>query len=579
MNSLQCQITAEQLKAVYKQLPSIVSAAVGAVILTYILKDVSSPGLLSAWLGMVFLNCIAAGILYLHYINHRKEGLTHPHWRVYFTVFTFCTGIIWGVIGILFYSTIVEIKLLIVVWIWAMGAGMTTLLVAYQPAFYAMIIPLFLPLTASLAIDDDIFYHSLAAATFAWMLSLMYFYYNNHKTFLDAITLKFINTELVADLARKNQEAENANLAKSQFLAAASHDLRQPLHAQCLFLAELDQYVDSPAGRRILGGLESSVYAMRKLLNAILDLSSLEAGTTTPSKHVFPISTVFTHLKSDFETLAEEKGIALRICECSLLINTDPVLLERILRNLISNAIRYTREGKVLIGCRRHTHSVSIQILDTGIGIPKDKQKDIFVPFIQLGNPERDREKGLGLGLSIVKRTSELLEHMLIFKSTQGKGTTVSLDVPLADTIPNDIRKTRLEDNAVDLVGKRILIIDDDTDVRTAIFGLLRSWECIPLVFPDISSALEHIGKESEDIDIILSDFNLPGNFNGIQAIEMLRAQCESTTPAALITGNISVNKLREAEGAGLSTIHKPVLASELRSHISKLAGYERCNS
>lgn len=310
---------------------------------------------------------------------------------------------------------------------------------------------------------------------------------------------------------------------------------------------------------------------MRKLLNAILDISKLDAGTITPLIKTFSVSTIFINLQAEFKTLAAEKNIELRIQKCNLSINTDPILLERILRNLIANAIRYTSKGKVLIGCRRHAHSVSIHVMDTGIGIPHDKQNDIFIPFIQLGNPERDRGKGLGLGLSIVQRTADLLGHTLSLKSTQNKGTAISIDVPLSDQVQVETHNHQSTTNTENISGKRVLIIDDDTDVRTAMSGLLKSWGCLPLAFQNIHDALKYSNQNKEAIDVILSDFSLPENTSGIQAIAELRTQYHSNIPAALITGDTSVERLQEAKNNDHPIIHKPVLASELQTLISNL--------
>jgi len=574
VNSLQAKIRTEQLKAVYRQLPTNISAIFAAGLLVFLFRDIAPHELLLTWFGVVVAdNGVGAGLLYFYYIRCGQDAFPYSRWNALFTLYVVCTGIVWGVIGVIFLSGPVEYQLFIVALLWALGAGMAALLVAHKPVFYTMVLLLLVPLIIRLAIEADGFYRGLSVVTFLWMISLMYFYHGNHKTMLEAIKLRFLNADLAADLASKKKEAENANFAKSQFLAAASHDLRQPLHAQGLFLAELDNYVDDPTGRRILGGLESSVYAMRKLLNAILDISKLDAGTITPSIEVFSVASVLITLESEFKTLATEKGIDLRVRKCNLSVSTDPVLLERILRNLLANAIRYTSQGRVLVGCRRHAHSVSIQVLDTGIGIANDKQNDIFIPFMQLGNPERDREKGLGLGLSIVERTAVLLGHTLNLKSTQGKGTAVSIDVPRSYQTLVETRNRPSTADMENINGKRVLIIDDDTDVRTAMLGLLKSWGCLPLAFQSIHGALKYTDQDNGTIDAILSDFNLPGNTNGIRAIADLRTQYGSTIPAALITGDTSVDRLREAKDSGHLIIHKPVLASELRALISKLVG------
>jgi len=457
-----------------------------------------------------------------------------------------------------------------------MGAGMSALLISYKPAFYSMIVPLLAPLVFSLAMDKSSFYHALSVATFLWMISLIYFYHGNHKTFLQAISLRFLNEKLMEDLEIKNNEAENANLAKSQFLAAASHDLRQPLHAQSLFLAELDQYIDDPVARRVFGGLESSVYSMRKLLNAILDISKLDAGIIVPVKDAFPVSAIFESLKSEFEPVAVEKGICLRVRECKLILNTDPVLLERILRNIVANAIRYTHKGKVLVGCRWHCHSVNIQVLDTGTGIPEDKYQAIFMPFVQLGNPERDREKGLGLGLSIVQRTADLLDHELSLKSTQNRGTSVSIEVPLSNQMVKESAKHLSGISMESITDKHIIIIDDDAGVRTSMQGLLKSWGCLPVVFKNMQDALSYAKQNVGTIDLILSDLNLPDNASGIQAIEALRSYYGAAIPAVLITGDTTIEQLCKANASGYQVIHKPVLASELLALISRLVASMR---
>jgi signal transduction histidine kinase len=271
------------------------------------------------------------------------------------------------------------------------------------------------PITIRLAAEMDPLHIGLAAATVVYGVTQTYFYQNIHKTLLEALRLKYENVDLVKMLTLQKERAEQANLAKSRFLAAASHDLRQPLHAQGLFLTELDYYVDHPRGRMILGGLESSVHAMARLFNALLDISKLDAGIVEPDVSSFRIDLLLQEIQQEFMPQAEELGINLQIVPSRAVVRSDQALLGSILRNFVSNALRYTHRGRVLLGCRRRGGDIEIQVWDTGIGIPSSQLKEIFQEFHQIGNPERDREKGLGLGLAIAKRTSQLLAHPCLF--------------------------------------------------------------------------------------------------------------------------------------------------------------------
>lgn len=581
MSSLKNKINAEQLRAVYRQLPTVITSIVGAGLMLFMLWQVHNIDVLIGWFLAVTAVSVLGLVLYLFFIKNDPGDLSRPYWTLLFLCFVVCLGATWGSIGIIFYDAPIKYQLFVVLWLWAMGAGMSTLMLAHKPAFYIMVTLLLMPLAIRLAMDLDDFHLGLSASTFVWMLALVYFHHVNYKTLLEAINLRFLNVELVSELTHKKKEAEKANLAKSQFLAAASHDLRQPLYAQGLFLAQLDQYVDNTTGRRILGGLESSIYAMRKLLNAILDISKLEAGVVDPHIKSVPISILLHELNIEFESLANEKGVQLRVRKCSLTIETDPALLGSILRNLVANAVRYTENGRVLLGCRRRGKSLVIQVLDTGIGIPQYKQDEIYSPFVQLDNPEHDREKGLGLGLSIVRQTAQLLKHPMTLRSEEGKGSVFSIAVPVSlettvDLNAEDKSTTLLDSLLADKIkGKRILVIDDDEQVRVGMLGLLKSWGCIPLVIGsvgEISTQCELGGvSNANPIDIILADFHLTKNTTGIQAIEEVRKQARKLIPAALITGDTSVDRLRDAKNSGFPILHKPVLASELKRFIGEL--------
>jgi signal transduction histidine kinase len=232
----------------------------------------------------------------------------------------------------------------------------------------------------------------------------------------------------VAEMAK--DRADRANLAKSKFLAAASHDLRQPFQAMALYLSILESRMVDPFGQKAVAGLGSAITAGQDLLNALLDISTLEAGVTMPSLEVVSLESLFPSLTSEFLGFATKQGIALRCVATSAQVYTDPVLFGRMLRNLLSNALKYTRTGKVLLGCRRSGNSVRVEVWDTGQGVPSERQEEIWEEFIQLHNPARDRSRGLGLGLAIVAKTGKLLGHPVGIRSNPGKGSVFYVTLP-----------------------------------------------------------------------------------------------------------------------------------------------------
>jgi two-component system, sensor histidine kinase len=237
--------------------------------------------------------------------------------------------------------------------------------------------------------------------------------------------------EATADLAAKKDMAERANQAKSRFFAAASHDLRQPLHALSLFVAALKARNQQPETQTLIDNIEASTAAMELLFNALLDISRLDAGAIEAHPVHFPLHKLLLDLEQQFGALAADKQLRLRFRPCDVTLYSDPLLIERILVNLIANAIRYTDDGGVLVACRRRGRMVRISVIDTGRGIPPDQQESVFQEFVQLHNPARDRSKGLGLGLAIVSRLGRLLGHRVDLRSRPGHGSMFSIDVPL----------------------------------------------------------------------------------------------------------------------------------------------------
>ncbi len=393
----------------------------------------------------------------------------------------------------------------------------------------------------------------------------------------ESIQLRFENVSLVEQLRaetdaahRARADAEHANTAKSHFLAAASHDLRQPVHALGLFLQALNQTDLAGPQRRILQNAQAANVASTDMLNTLLDFSRLEAGVVTPRPEAFEIQPLLDRIENDLAHLADAKRLIYRTLPTDLAIVSDPALLELILRNLVLNAIRYTERGGLLIGCRRRGEAISIEIFDTGVGIPPDKHEEIFREFYQLGNPERDRQKGLGLGLAIARGLATSMRHSLTLSSRPGRGSVFRVLVPRAfETAPGVDQG--LEGPVDDrLAGARIVIIDDDAIVRDAMAALLTAWGCLCRTFEGPDEVLSQLPAETVP-DILICDYRLREGRTGADAIAMLRRHWECTVPAMLVTGDTAPLRMREALESGVPLVHKPVRPDLLRKTIEGL--------
>ncbi|MFN4003290.1 MAG: ATP-binding protein [Hylemonella sp.] len=377
-----------------------------------------------------------------------------------------------------------------------------------------------------------------------------------------------------AELRAKKEEAETATQAKSRFLAAASHDLRQPIHALGMFVARLAQLPHDRETRQLIGNLEDSVRAMQDLLDALLDISRLDADAVRVHRQPFALDALFEQLRSALQPVAADKGLRLRIRPCHLHVMSDPSLLHRILLNLLSNALRYTIQGGVLMGCRRSrggTH-VWIEIWDTGVGIAPEHQRDIFREFYQIGNPERDRSKGLGLGLNIVDRTARLLGHELQLCSLPGRGTRFRLEVPLSTAGELAAQPATAESALVvdDVRGLRVLVIEDDEQSALALRGLLESWGCVVGVVGGWGAAQDAVQRGFAP-DLVISDYRLRDGDSGLLVVQRLRERLGPELPACLLSGDTDPALIQVCREAGLPLLHKPVRPAKLRTLMRRL--------
>ena len=379
------------------------------------------------------------------------------------------------------------------------------------------------------------------------------------------------------ELRERKEQAEEATVAKSRFLASASHDLRQPTHALGMFIARLGQLPLDHQTAELVGNLEASVQAMQDLLDGLLDLSRLEAGAV--QAHPVPVSldTLLAGVAVALRPVAAGKGLRLRLRPTQLWGLTDPVLIQRILMNLAHNALRYTERGTVLISCRLADggSQVRLEVWDSGIGISPEHQTQIFKEFYQVGNSGRDRAYGLGLGLSIVERSAKLLGHPLALRSAAGCGTRISITLPCVAAASQPVQIAAAEPPLLaDATGQRILVIEDDHFAREAMQELLDSWHYRVQAVSSIAQARACITQHGVP-DIIVSDYRLGHGDNGLQAIAQLRAMTGRPIPACLMSGDTDAQLIQAAQAAGLTLLHKPVRPAKLRSLLRRLLASE----
>ncbi len=367
-----------------------------------------------------------------------------------------------------------------------------------------------------------------------------------------------------AALAEARGEAERANVAKSKFLAAASHDLRQPVQSLMLLMEVLSGRAKDDATRKVLGTMDRALSALKMLLDGLLDVSRLDAGAVQPAPAVFPVSELLERVAAASRPVAVRKGLILHIVPSRAHVTSDPMLLGRILQNLVENALRYTDTGRILVGCRRRGAHLRIEVWDTGIGIPPDRQEDIFQEFVQVGNASRDRDQGMGLGLAVVRRLAEMLGHRVSLRSEPGRGSVFAVEIPLAEA-PAPAEPAVQHDDAR---RATVLVVEDDVIVREGLRLMLAERGHRVLAAASRAEALALLG-ECAVPDVIVADYRLRDGETGTEVIREVRRRLGRTLPGILVTGDTAPERLAEGEAGNFRVLHKPVVAQELHRAIA----------
>lgn len=404
--------------------------------------------------------------------------------------------------------------------------------------------------------------------------------YRTHGDDVEGVVITFTDISerkrIKKDMEKARLEAEQANAAKSRFLAMASHDLRQPLQTLALLQGLLARAVEGEKSQKLVARLDETLSAMTGMLNTLLDINQIEAGNVQPELITFSVKDVLARLLGEYSYQAQSLGLKLHVASCNFMVHSDPRLLEQMIRNLLSNAMKYTPNGKILLGCRRRAGVVSVEIWDTGIGIADDQIGAIFDEFHQIGNTERARSRGLGLGLSIVQRLAKLLDHQITVRSKPGKGSVFAIAIkppPLSAERPTEPASSGTE---VGMIGhanrtEKLLVVEDDPDVQALLEQLLKEDGHLVMSASDGATALELITKGLIKPDVVLTDFNLPGTLNGLQVAAQLREMLHDALPIIILTGDISTETLREISRQKCVQLNKPIKLYELTQTIQNL--------
>jgi two-component system, sensor histidine kinase len=368
------------------------------------------------------------------------------------------------------------------------------------------------------------------------------------------------------------QSAEQACRARSRLLAAASHDLRQPLQTIGLWVELLREQTREKEVRTILGKIQETARGAERVLNTLLDITKLDLGIIGVNVADFAVADLLEHIAVTFGPLARDHHLALRVRNSSAIARSDPVLLERILFNFVGNAIRYSSQGGVLVGCRRHEAYLSFEVWDTGSGIPQDRLEDIFQEFVQLGTEGRDRNRGaLGLGLSIAQRTAALLGHPIRVASSLGKGSCFRVDVPLGEQPRPGLTALGSDDNAAAIVGSFIVFVEDEKEQREAMELLLRNWGCHVVAAASAKEAIEQLRDHLRLPNVLLVDYRLENNETGLQAIRAIRSAIGEDVPASIISGECASFVDTTIGDLGVSVVRKPISPAQLRRHLAAM--------
>jgi two-component system, sensor histidine kinase len=553
------------------------SMLLGVAILVAVLHDSVAPTLLVGWIILVALNQAWRGLLARSWRRAQPGIAATARWGRYWAIGSCAAGALWGLAAVAMFPESAPRQALMIVCLFGVVLGGLNLTAVYKDAFYGFTLPALLPLIVRVAMQGDAVHLHTAGVMLAVLAFILGFGHRLNDLLTHALGTRYENADLVDELKEQTRAAhaaraaaEAANSAKSRLLAAASHDLRQPLHALALFTAALAARTREGDLAPLVANVERAALSLDAQFEQLLDLSRLEANALAPERRRVALAPLFARLADEFAAHAKARGLELRFARTRAAVVSDPALLTRILRNLIGNALRYTQAGGVIVGARRCGRAIAVDVSDTGPGIPAADRERIFDEFFQIDALVRATPggRGTGLGLAIVKRLATLLGHDIGVASRVGRGARFRVVCARAESTRGSLLAAPPASSprpARSLEGALVAVIDDDDHAIEGMRALFGAWGAQVAGGAQADAVLAALGALESYPDLIVADLRLAGDANGVDAVARLRDELGTPIPALIVSGDVSAAAARAVRAAGLPLLAKPVDATALR--------------
>lgn len=575
---------ADQVEMLYASWPrTTASMLFGGALFCAAMWGEAPPALMAAWIALVVANQGWRGLLARAWRRAHPGPSAMRRWGRYWSAGSTTAGALWGVAAIAMFPESPARQALSIVCLFGVVLGGLNLTAVYKPSFYGFVLPALVPLILRVSAEGGPVHLYTALVMTVVLAFVLAFGHRLNDVLTDALATRHRNADLIAELKTRTRAAlearaaaEEANRGKSRLLAAASHDLRQPLHALGLFVAALGRRVRDGELAPLVANVRGALVALEAQFAQLIDLSRLEAGALVPTRERVPLAPLFERLARESAVEARSRGLSLTFARTRLSVVSDPSLLERMLRNLVANGLRYTPSGGVVVGARRRGALVAIEVVDSGIGIAPEHRERVFDEFFQVpGRADRPRSGGMGLGLAIVRRFAALLGHGLTLRSAPGHGSRFGIVAARAADAPAP--RVRRSSAVRTLAGACIAVVDDDPAAVEGMRALFSTWGAEVAGGAHAEAVLAALGEAERYPDLIVADLRLRDDASGLAAIARMRDELGETVPALVVSGDLGAGAAREVRDAGFLLLAKPVVPASLEAVASTLVGASRC--